>query len=303
MRRVLSRNTLLVNQKKTCSYRCMFRKSRVGPSSCNDVTYFSHRCCDVGFLVETALLNLEVSCWRFLEAEFPLDARVTLVVLELLVLYNSAIGPSAQARDTGRLGEEERADSNLRKMTILRRERWCCSFTKKEIMSLTLDVKVILNLWARIMCVLCRILQDLIHPSAHTELAHMARKKTHPVPECTYRIGVGLDTFLIPILVNSYHCTDSSGGIITYSRYPTKMRWWLLRVGVSLASATSELTLQSGLITHLASDLSWACQKEVQMYGIFVSSLHHSSPQMKDQHGLNEEKTFMEKNSLSIECL
>jgi hypothetical protein len=38
------------------------------------------------------------------------------------------------------------------------------------------------------------------------------------------------------------------------------------------ASATPELTLQSGPITHLASDLSRARQKE-QLYGIFVSGL------------------------------
>jgi hypothetical protein len=93
----------------------MYRKSRVGQSSHHDVIYFSHGGCDVGCLVETALLGLEVSRWRFSEAEFPLDARVTLVVLDLLVLYESAVGPSAQARDTGRSGEEERTDSNLRK--------------------------------------------------------------------------------------------------------------------------------------------------------------------------------------------
>jgi hypothetical protein len=34
-----------------------------------------------------------------------------------------AVGPTAQARDTGRLGEEERADSNLRKSDYLEKER------------------------------------------------------------------------------------------------------------------------------------------------------------------------------------
>ena len=51
---------------------------QVGQSSPDDVTVFSHGCCKIGCLVETGLLGLEVSCWRFLEAEFPLDARVTL---------------------------------------------------------------------------------------------------------------------------------------------------------------------------------------------------------------------------------
>jgi hypothetical protein len=59
-------------------------------------------------------------------------------------------------------------------------------------------------------------------------------------------------------------------------------------------SAISELTLQSGPIARLASDLSWVCQK-VQLYGIFVSGLGHSPPQMKNQHGLNEEITFIGK--------
>jgi hypothetical protein len=71
-------------------------------------------CYNVGCLVETAHLGLGVSWWSFLDAESPLDARVTSVVLDLLVLYNSAIGLSAQARDTALSGEEKCADSNLR---------------------------------------------------------------------------------------------------------------------------------------------------------------------------------------------
>jgi hypothetical protein len=43
------------------------------------------------------------------------------------------------------------------------------------------------------------------------------------------------------------------------------------------------------------SDLSWASQN-VQMYSTFVSGLRHLPTQMKNQHGLNEEKTFIEKN-------
>jgi hypothetical protein len=50
-------------------------------------------------------------------------------------------------------------------------------------------------------------------------------KKPHPVLESTYRIGIGLDTLSIPIRVISYCCTDSSGDILIYSRYPTKLRW------------------------------------------------------------------------------
>jgi hypothetical protein len=50
-------------------------------------------------------------------------------------------------------------------------------------------------------------------------------KRPHHVLESMYRIGIGLDTSLIPIHVISYLYTDSSGGILMYSRYPTKLRW------------------------------------------------------------------------------
>ncbi len=104
-----------MNQKNPVSCRCICRKLRVGQSSWNDITYFSHECCNEGSLEEAALLGLEVSWLSFLEVKFPLDARVTSIVLDLLVLYDSAVGPSDQARDIALLGEEKRADSNLRK--------------------------------------------------------------------------------------------------------------------------------------------------------------------------------------------
>ncbi len=57
-----------------------------------------------------------------MELEFPLDTRVTLVGLWLL--YNSAVGLFAQARDDAAQQEdkEEHADPNLRKMTMIPRE-------------------------------------------------------------------------------------------------------------------------------------------------------------------------------------
>jgi hypothetical protein len=50
-------------------------------------------------------------------------------------------------------------------------------------------------------------------------------KKSYPVLESTFRIGIGLDTSLIPIHAMSYLYTDSSRGILKYSRYPAKLRW------------------------------------------------------------------------------
>ncbi len=43
--------------------------------------------------------------------------------LGLLVSYDSAVGPSAQARDTALLGEEEHAGSTLRKSDYLEKEK------------------------------------------------------------------------------------------------------------------------------------------------------------------------------------
>jgi hypothetical protein len=101
-----------------------------------------------------------------------------------------------------------------------------CGDTKREIMSLTLDVKMILNLRARIMCIVddstpSHISERTFGVGTHGQLG----KKPHPVLESMYRIGVGLDTLLIPISVISYCCTDSSGDILTYSRYPIELRW------------------------------------------------------------------------------
>jgi hypothetical protein len=99
-------------QKKTfgsCRYIC--RKSCIGRSSRDDVTYFSNGCCNIGCLGETALLGLKVSWWRFSEAEFPLDIRVTLSSLGLLESIICAVGLSTQARDTARQEEERQLKS------------------------------------------------------------------------------------------------------------------------------------------------------------------------------------------------
>jgi hypothetical protein len=40
------------------------------------------------------------------------------------------------------------------------------------------------------------------------------------------------------------------------------------------------------------------------LYDTFLSGLHHSPPQMKNQHGLNEEKNLIGKKMVShFECL
>jgi hypothetical protein len=57
---------------------------------------------------------------------------------------------------------------------------------------------------------------------------------------------------------------------------------------------TSDLTQQSGLITHVASDLSQACQKYHCTVLVGIISLQHLPPQIWNQHGHNE-KTHKEK--------
>jgi hypothetical protein len=53
--------------------------------------------------------------------------------LGLLVLYNSAVGLFAQARDAARQEqEEEQADHNLRKVNIKRRKKGLGSSTKMD---------------------------------------------------------------------------------------------------------------------------------------------------------------------------
>ncbi len=50
---------------------------------------------------------------------WKLDARVTLMSLELLELINCAVGLFAQARDTAQQEEKEKcADSNLRRENV-----------------------------------------------------------------------------------------------------------------------------------------------------------------------------------------
>ncbi len=53
--------------------------------------------------------------------------------LGLLELYDCAVGPFAQARDTAqREEEEEHADHNWRKVTSKRRKKGLCSSTKMD---------------------------------------------------------------------------------------------------------------------------------------------------------------------------
>jgi hypothetical protein len=60
--------------------------------------------------------------------------------LGLQVLYNSAVGPFAHARDTARQEEEEEhADHNLGKVTIKRRKKGLHSSTKMDFMRLRYD--------------------------------------------------------------------------------------------------------------------------------------------------------------------
>ncbi len=123
---------------------------------------------------------------------------------------------------------------------------------------------VIFNLWAKIMCIAQDSTQSHISERSFRVDTHgQLRKIPYPVPESTYRIGVGLEISSIPIQVISCGCTYSSGDILTYSRFPTKqMVVTSLRRSVT---ATSELT--SALISagyHLRADICCLALSHIQ---------------------------------------
>jgi hypothetical protein len=94
-----------------------------------------------------------------------------------------------------------------------------------ESMSLVLGLKVILNLPVRTMCIAYDSTQSHMFKCTFRAGTHgQLGKKPYPILESTYRIGIGLDLSLIPIHAVSNLCTDSSGGIFKYTRYPAKLR-------------------------------------------------------------------------------
>jgi hypothetical protein len=109
--------------------------------------------------------------------------------------------------------KEEACDSDRRKSDFFEeKKRWCCSCTKKEIISLRSDVKVIFSLRARSMCIAWDSAQFHVSERTFGVGTHgQLRKKPHHVLDSTYRTGVGLEQSFIPIRVDYYCCTDSSG--------------------------------------------------------------------------------------------
>ncbi len=157
-----------------------------------------------------------VSCWRFSEAEFPLDARVTLsspglprdhtrkctIVLQVFL---------PQARDTAQQKRKRCVDSDQRRSDYQKEEKIVLQLYQKGIMSLRLNVKVILSPQARNMYIAqdstqSRISKHTFRVGTHGQL----RKKPHHVLDSTYRIGIELEISLIAIRMIQYHCTDSS---------------------------------------------------------------------------------------------
>jgi hypothetical protein len=66
--------------------------------------------------------------WNFLEAVFPLDARVTSVD----VLYNSAVSPLTKLGNS--TTREEHADSNWKKVTVQEWKKGFANSTNMDIM-------------------------------------------------------------------------------------------------------------------------------------------------------------------------
>ncbi len=56
-------------------------------------------------------------------------------------------------------------------------------------------------------------------------------------------------------------------------------------------------------LSHKSSFWPWSGAPKVRLYDTFLGGLRHLPSQIKNQHGLNEEKFFIGTNNLSIECL
>ncbi len=54
-------------------------------------------------------------------------------------------------------------------------------------------------------------------------------------------------------------------------------------------------------LSHLSSVSPWSGAPKLRLYDTFLGSLRHSPQQMKNQHRLNEEKTFIEKKQ-TLNC-
>ncbi len=124
------------------------------------------------------------------------------------------------------------------------------------------------------------------------------------VKEATYYTGVK---------VQSNHWT---GSIHRFSLYDLIDWHWFLRkylvvfkvsfrdeVVTPGVTATSMLT-SAECQCHTSSVWPWSGAPKVRLYDTFLGGLCHSPPRIKNQHGLNEEKTIqVKKESLMFECL
>ncbi len=52
-------------------------------------------------------------------------------------------------------------------------------------------------------------------------------------------------------------------------------------------------------LSNTSSIWPWSGVPKVHLYNTFLGGLHHLPPRMKNQHGLNEEKTFTGKKIIS----
>ncbi len=266
----LLRNGLLMNQKKSGSCRCILRKLRVEQSSCNDITCFSNRSCDVvGSLVETALWLLSFS-WEVLGGRVsPMKTQGSPWVVpgdhtRIVPLCHrpSGLKPEIQHNRRGRgmpiLTWEE--------VTSREGKRLCCSCSKKEIIRLRNDSKLALNQ---------RVKESVYHVESYTipyATLKQLRWPTSPAEKAaTYYMGVN---------VQSDHWT---GSILGSSPYDLDQHWFLWRnlVMFKVSSAMRWWHLVSPPpqhwdvnLTHLASDLGLMCQKYHCMVDKYICTVH-----------------------------
>ncbi len=114
---------------------------------CDDITCFSNGCCDiVGHLVETALWPLSFA-WKVLGGRVsPKKMQGSPQVVpgdttEIIRLRHRPSGPKPEIQNNRR--RRGMPTLTWEEVTIREGKRLCCSYSKKEIMSLGLYLKVI----------------------------------------------------------------------------------------------------------------------------------------------------------------
>ncbi len=137
-----------------------------------------------------------------------------------------------------------------------------------------------------------------------------ARKRHHPTPErissctrslCTWWLLDGKYLYFLSVWLNIV-------ALIAIRRYFSMVRFLVVGWNIESVNLPDKvvnlwffiigLTL-SGRRPHTSSVRPWSGMPKVRLYDTFLGGLHHSPPQLKNQHGLNEKKKHIGKKIVS----